>query len=181
MKNLLEKFEVGDLKLVLEPIITIDEYSSKIGNDDDIIVLSFTIHDKEAALDFVDFVEKGYEFVLDADVSTSEFGPGTHIVFIEIQRRSRVVSQILKIVSDLEAASGLKIKNWSFQYVTDEKFFPLTPEEMKKHIPLSPKAYKKLINQPLDEMRILSGLPINQEIEIRDNDIEALQHAAGIK
>jgi len=41
MTKLFEGFEVSDLVNVLEPKIHIDEFNSKMGKDDDIIVLSF--------------------------------------------------------------------------------------------------------------------------------------------
>ena len=60
VKALSESFEVGDLKLVLEPKIHIDEFCSKIGKDSEIVVLSFLINDRQAAIDVVDFIEKGF-------------------------------------------------------------------------------------------------------------------------
>ena len=87
MSKLFEGFEVGDLKLILEPKIHIDEFAAKAGKDDEIIVFSFLIHDRQAAMDIVDFFEKGYDFILDADISTSEIRPGSYLVFVEILRR----------------------------------------------------------------------------------------------
>lgn len=180
-QNLVESFEVGDLKLVLEPKLHIDEFCSQIGKDNEIIVISFLVNDKEAATDIVDFLEKGYDFILDADVSASEVKPGSYLVFVELLRRNRVVHQIFKIISDLQAASGLNIEDWKFRYVTDnDKYYPLTKEALKAHVPLSPRAYKDVVVTPVEEMKKLSGIPVYENIE-KDLDIQAIQHAAGIK
>ena len=50
--------ERGDLKRLLHNELHIDQHRSKMGEDADIIVLSFKIKDKEPAADLVDFIEK---------------------------------------------------------------------------------------------------------------------------
>ena len=179
MTQIKEGFSVGDLKLVLEPKIHIDEFCSKIGKDNEIIVISFLINDRQAAIDVVDFLEKGYEFILDADISASEIRPGSYLIFVEILRRSRIIQQLFKIISDLSASSGLNKDEWKFRYVTDDDYYPLTAEEIKKHVPLSPGAYTKTVKTPVEEIQKLSGIPI-YETTSNDPAIQALQHAAGI-
>ena len=180
MSKVYESFEVGDLKLVLEPKIHIDEFSSKIGKDDEICVLSFIVNDRQAAIDLVDFFEKGYDFCLDADISASEVKPGTYLVFVELLRRMRIIPQIFKLVSDLEAASGLSKKNWKFRYVTGKDYYTLNKEELKKHVPLSPKSYRERVVTPIEEMQKLSGIPVNESFSREDTALQVLQHAAGI-
>jgi len=112
MTKITEGFQVGDLKLVLEPYIEIDMYRSKIGNDDEIVVVNFLVNDKQAAIDLVTFLECGYSFILDADISTSEIKPGAYLVFVEFLRRLRIIPQIFKIISDLSASSGINKDSW---------------------------------------------------------------------
>jgi hypothetical protein len=40
-----------------------------MGTDADVCVISFKVAGKEPSADLVSFIEKGYDFVLDADVS----------------------------------------------------------------------------------------------------------------
>lgn len=180
MKNVNESFEVGDLHLVLEPRIEIDMYSSKIGKDDEICVLSFFVNDKTAAQDLVSFFENGYSFILDADISASEIKPGTYLIFVELLRRLRIIPQIFKIISDLTAASTLNKNDWKFRYVTEETYHPLTKEELKKNVPLSPKAYRERVITPIKEMQKLSGIPVYESVLKDDLDLQTIQHAAGI-
>jgi hypothetical protein len=180
MTKINESFEVNDLKLVLSPKIHVDEYSSKIGKDSDIIVVSFLVHDKQAAMDLINFIEVGYDFVLDADLSASEIEPGSYLVFVELMRRLKCVNQIFKIIDDLRGASGFKKSDWKFRYINDDEYYPVTFDNFKKMVPLSPKSYKDNIAGPIEEMLSLSGIPIVESIPVTDSELKALQHAAGI-
>jgi hypothetical protein len=73
-----------------------------MGDDADIIVLSFKVNGKEPATDLMNFVEKGYEFVLDSDVSAGELDDGEYLVFVEISRRSTAPERIVEMLKDLK-------------------------------------------------------------------------------
>jgi hypothetical protein len=51
MEQLNEELEAGDLKYLVSHIFDIDSYKSKIGEDGDMVVLSFTVDDKAPADD----------------------------------------------------------------------------------------------------------------------------------
>ena len=69
-------YKAGDLRDLVKPIFEIDSYKSKMGDDQDIVVVSFTVNEDQAASDLVDFIEKGYDFVLDADSTSGEIEDG---------------------------------------------------------------------------------------------------------
>ena len=54
---LFEALEYKDMEGVLKPTIHVDEFASKMGDDDDIAVLSFFVRDKQAARDLADWFE----------------------------------------------------------------------------------------------------------------------------
>ena len=64
----------------------VDEFKSKMGNDEDMVVLSFKVGGKEPAIDLVNFIEKSYDWVIDADTSSGEMEDGDYIVFVEMER-----------------------------------------------------------------------------------------------
>ena len=179
MKRIIEAFEVGDLDEILMPEIGIDIYASKIGSDQNIIVLSFLINDRQAAIDVVDFFEKGYDFILDADISSSEITPGSYLVFVELLRRTRNIEQIFMLVDDLSAASGLNRKEWKFQYLNIREYYPLTRQNLKAMVPLTPHAYNLHVKEPVTEIKKLAGLPIHEHYQ-SNSYTETLKHAAGI-
>ena len=61
-----------DLKEMIYPTFKVDTYRSKMGEDKDICVLTFEVKDRQPAKDLMEFLEKGYDYVLDADVSSGE-------------------------------------------------------------------------------------------------------------
>ena len=65
---LTESLAFKDMEGLLKPTIHVDEFSSKMGDDDDIIVISFFVRDEQAAKDLMSWFEKGYDFVLDASL-----------------------------------------------------------------------------------------------------------------
>jgi len=50
---LLEGLQYKDLDGLMKPTVHVDEFSSKMGDDADIIVLSFFVRDKTAARDLM--------------------------------------------------------------------------------------------------------------------------------
>ena len=62
----------NDLDSLVDNIIEIDSYKSKMGQDADIVTLAISILGENPAKDLENFLEKGYPFVLDADVSSGE-------------------------------------------------------------------------------------------------------------
>jgi len=77
----------NDLKDLIGFKLHIDEYESKMGKDEDIVTISFKSKYKDPAVDLVNYLEKGYEWVLDADVSVGTVSDGGWVVFIEAARR----------------------------------------------------------------------------------------------
>jgi hypothetical protein len=57
---------------LLKPTVHVDEFSSKMGDDDDVVVVSFFVRYAQAAKDLMMWFEKGYVFVLDAVRSPGE-------------------------------------------------------------------------------------------------------------
>ena len=76
----------GDLKHLVYDIFEIDSFQSKMGDDKNIVVLSLSARTKESANDLMNFLEKGYPFVLDADVTSGEQADGSYKVFVELER-----------------------------------------------------------------------------------------------
>ena len=73
-----------------------------MGKDDDIIVATFKVLGKEAARDLESFIEKGYDWVIDAETSAGEISDGKYIVFIEAERRTRFPAKFMGLINDLK-------------------------------------------------------------------------------
>lgn len=162
---------------MMKPTVHIDEFSSKMGDDDDVIVASFFVRSKEAADDLSNWFEKGYDWVLDADTSPGEISPGRYLVYIEFRRRSTAAKHLAEAISDLETLTEFEPDQWIMVYQDEE--MPFSAEQFEKVVPMSPKQYRKENEEDLNEMRAAAGIE-HKQIFDREKDIRQLQAAAGI-
>ena len=174
---LLEGLQYKDLDGIMKPTLHIDEFSSKMGDDDDIIVVSFFVRDKGAAKDLMNWFEKGYDFVLDADQSPGEIKPNRYLVYIEIRRRNSAPGNINEIIGDLGTLTEFTPEDWIMVY--KGKNMPWNPETFAKLVPLSPREYRERTERDLNEWRIAAGMPVKSTYD-RDDAMKAIQSAAGI-
>ena len=58
--NLNESLRANDLRNLVKKVFEIDSFKSKIGNDEDLVTLSFTVDQDEPAKDLENFIEMGY-------------------------------------------------------------------------------------------------------------------------
>ena len=175
---LFEALSYKDLEGMLKPTIHVDEFSSKMGDDDDIIVVSFFVRDDQAAKDLMQWFEKGYDFVLDADKSPGELKPNRYLVYIEIRRRSTAGGNIEQILDDLNTLTEFDASDWSVHYRGEE--FPFSREAFDAKIPLTPRAYREKFESELNEMRGAAGLPTKRIYNQDDKLLQSIQSAAGI-
>jgi hypothetical protein len=173
---LFEGLEYKDMVGMMKPTVHIDEFASKMGDDEDVIVASFFVRSKQAAQDLSSWFEKGYDWVLDADVSPGEISPGRHLVYIELRRRSQAGKHLAEAIDDLTTLTEYQSKDWIMVYKNKE--IPFTAEDFDRIIPLSPKEYRKRIESGLNEIRAAAGIDTVQVFE-REKDILQLQSAAG--
>ena len=174
---LLEGLQFKDLEGLMKPTIHVDEFSSKMGDDADIIVVSFFVRDKAAAKDLMGWFEKGYDWVLDADMSPGEIKPNRYLVYLEMRRRNAAPRQIQELLEDLGTLTEFEPEDWMMTYQGKEQ--PWSPEEFAASVPLTPKDYTASTEDGLNEMRIAAGLPV-KTVHTTSSDIKNLQSAAGI-
>jgi len=135
----------GDLKDLVEDIFEVDAYQSKMGDDKNIVTLSFNVVEKQPAQDLASFLEKGYNFILDADVTSGEQSDGKYKVFVELQRNREVHDNILEMLSGVSNLTN--IDNFKFRYYKDFRSKDATVEEMTNSIPSDPDGYVVLANE----------------------------------
>ena len=93
----------------------------------------------------MEFLEKGYPFVLDADVTSGEQPDGTYKVFVEMERGRDIPEQITEIVDGVKKLADL--------------------EELKFRY------YKSFDSQNADEQNIAETVPLDVDgYEIRVNE-----------
>ena len=128
-----------DLKDMIDHIFEIDSFASKMGDDKDIVTLSFSIRSKDPADDLVSFIEKGYPFVLDSDVTSGEQSDGTYKVFVEMERTKEVPEQIMELIDGISKLSGKD--DFKFRYYKNFRSVPCSLDALSASIPADPDQY----------------------------------------
>jgi hypothetical protein len=176
---LFESLGFKDMEGLIKPTIHVDEFSSKMGDDDDIIVVSFFIRDAQAAKDLMSWFEKGYDFVLDADRSPGEIKPGRYLVYVEIRRRSTAGGHVEQLLNDLNTLTEFEqAEDWTMHYKGKE--IPFSRDAFDSTVPLTPKQYRDRYEKDLNEVRIAAGMPVVTTYDKKDRDLQSIQIAAGI-
>lgn len=144
-QQLNEELRAKDLYNLVDNIFEVDSYASKMGSDEDIVVVSFTVEDKEPADDLVNFIERGYDFVLDADITPGEINDGKYKVFVEIERNRRIGEQIMEILDGIGKLTG--IDNFKFRYYKSFNSLPADQESITETVPTSKDDYRVKIQE----------------------------------
>lgn len=138
-----------DLKDLVYYIFEIDNYKSKMGDDKDIITLSFSVKEKDASQDLMNFLEKGYGFILDADATPGEQSDGTYKVFVEMERNADAPENIVELCDGVRKITGLE--ELKFRYHKNFRSHDVDKEALEEAIPLDADEYNaRIMNRDLD-------------------------------
>ena len=174
-KILEEGLRGGDLEEMIYPIFEVDSFKSKMGEDKDVCVLTFQAKDRYPAKDFMEFIEKGFPFVLDADVSAGENEDGEYSIFVEIMRNSNIAEQIMEIVFGVSKLSN--IDNWKFTYYKDKDKKNATTENLKKVVPSSGNLYEQTMNRfRTDEVKSFFTKTLMDDLTLEESIITIHKH-----
>ena len=117
------------------------------------------------------FLENGYDFVLDADVSSGEVADGERLVFVEVQRKTNIYNNIDEMLEDINHLTGIKRGDWKFRWYKSNEYHSLNEENFKKIVPTTSSSYEKTITEYNN---------VKTETEKLNSDIEAIKKLSGI-
>lgn len=133
-----ENLERNDLKDLVGSLFFVDRHVSKMGADSDVCVLTFKTKNKGSAQDIVDFLEKSFTWIMDADISSGADEHQKWSVFVEIARNNKLHKHIQEVIAELENLTDKM--SWHFKYKKDPRTHRLLPENLTM-IPDSSQAY----------------------------------------
>lgn len=160
MKSLNEGLNRGELEHLVLPLISVDEYESKI-DDRRIIVSGFYVKDQFPAEDLSSFVEKSSIRPLDTEVSPAPTDDGFYMVFVEMTRNDEFPKRLIDMAKQLENLTF--IENWKFKPygLSDDEFLELTEENIREYVNLDPDkieiegdAVEPPVESPADELEV---------------------------
>jgi hypothetical protein len=170
MQYLNEELLAGDLDRLVDHIFEIDSYTSKMGSDEDVVVLSFSLHSLKSSQDLVNFVERGYEFVLDADYTPGELNDGKYKVYVELERNKRIAEHIIEILDGIKKLAN--IDKFKFRYYKAFHSIPVDLESLKEYVPASANDYKiRKDQQYLNNFSNFFNRSYLENINVEDDDI----------
>lgn len=130
-----EGLKANSLDHLVLPLLTVDEYESKI-DDNRVVVVGFFVFDKDPAEDLASFVDKSSISVLDTQVSPAPTPEGYYVVFVELLRNSDLPGELFKILGEVKNLCN--IDKWQMQYTGQAEPVDLTPEAITENIVLDP-------------------------------------------
>jgi len=180
--NLTEGLESLDLENLVSAEVTIDEYKSKMGDDESTVVLTFKVASKLPAEDLMSFIEKSYDWIMDADVSSGELDDGSYLVFVEFERNSQIPKNLINMFTDLVNLTGIELESWTLTYHKPNARIKLSQEAIAELIPLSAEDYlqkKRNAKQDLDKLKTSAGVKVRTQAP-KNTFTDNIKTAAGI-
>ena len=153
-----EAVSKGHLRNLVDAIVSIDQYKSKIDEDRNMVVLAFEVMNEMAAGDLSNFIETGAYDVEDTEVSASTNVDGNYMIYVEMRRGSKLHETIRKILEDVSKLT--EIESW--QYNTGKNGIPQSIDNLEEMIINDPVRYQSVqeadANQKAleDRMRFLA-------------------------
>ena len=172
-----EGLKAGDLEGVVEKRFSVDQFKSKMGDDKNILVLSFVVDGQAPARDLERFAEVGYKSVLDADATPGTLEDGKHRVFVEFARTEKVDTEIRKFLDDLSKLTN--IETFEFTYHKDPTPFEASAKNLADILPRTAISYtQKIQSMRLGEIKNFFDKFQMMEFKLDNNMVEVKKQGA---
>lgn len=151
--DLQENLRMGDLKLLVDTFISVDQYTSKL--DADNITVAFFCNEKPVAEDLLDFIEKTYYIeIRDIELADTITRDNKFIVFVEFERNRLFPLLLCDMLESLSFV--VNRTDWTFKTFGSDKEMPVSVDELKKSVRLTKYAPKnqEVNNKEVKEHKI---------------------------
>lgn len=129
----------GDLKNTVLSKVSVDEFEPKTGNSPEVIVIAFSVLEKEVGEDLYSFINSGVRQVRDVEISPNPDLDGYYIVFVEIDRTEYALDDIRALIADIENLTG-KMR-WRIRTHLTNRYWPLDQDEVDQYLINNPEKY----------------------------------------
>lgn len=154
--DLNESLRQNDLEYLISPYVSVDQYTSKISEDN--ITIAFFCNERDAVADLMDFLEKMYFIeIRDIEISDSLTEDNKYILYVEFDRNQQFPKVLLDILDSINFLINKEIKDWDFKSFNLDTKKKVSIDNIKKYVRLSP---------------IQNEVGVNIEKEIKQETIE---------
>ena len=151
----------GEMKNLVTPVVSIDQYKPKIGEVNETVVVAFEVASEQPAKDLSNLMETDIVDMLDVDVSSGPNDQNKYLVFVEFERNGDLNKKIMEIVKTASNVTG--IKEWKYTYFTGNETMELNEDNLNNTIVTDSNEYVlrysvKKTNEELERIKQLAGL-----------------------
>jgi hypothetical protein len=167
-----EGLQKGDLNGMILPLLSVDEYESKI-DDKNVIVVTFYCFEEDPAHDLSNFIERSPHTPLDTDVSPAPSKEGYYLTFVEIKRNSEFVDKLLNILKEVHNLTDVTEWQFTSNQLPKGKVLSVTKQNLEKHVQTEPVADKTTVTtKKLSEWLQHSSL---HDFELQENQLTLIR------
>lgn len=139
MTTINENLNHKDLKDVLLPNISFDEFEPKTGEKENVAVVGFYVTEQSAGEDLAKFISKSHFDLRDVEVTPNPNQDNHYMVFVEMDRKEGVLNTIKEMVSDMYNLIGEA--DWTIKPLLSEEEIDLTSDMVSMYIVEVPEEY----------------------------------------
>ena len=170
-KPLTEGLQVGEMEYLISTYVSVDEYTSKVDQDD--ITIALFCGEKQVCDDLRDFLEKMYYLeIRDIEVSDSLTEDNKYIIFLELQRNELFPKILVDILDSIDFLINKEIKDWKFVTLNMKKKEPVTIENIRKYVRLSSIDEDLKIEKSEESSEEKKEEPKKEEKEVKKESVE---------
>lgn len=129
MTKLFEGMRAGDLEDLVLPLLSVDEYESKV--DEDAIVFALYVSDFNAANDLNRYIQKSPVPLLDTEVSPAPDQRGHYLVFFELLSNDKLVKNVSQVLDEIAPLAD--VQHWDMQVRGVKDLVPFSEAALAKH------------------------------------------------
>lgn len=129
-----------DLKGVVLPKISVDEFEPKTGEKEEVSVIGLFVSEESAGEDLANFINKGSLEYRDVEVSPNPTEDNEYMVFVEFDRNGTLLNTLFELVEDITHLSGEL--DWKVKPLLSEDPVPLDLTVLTNIVAQDPTAYK---------------------------------------
>lgn len=149
--KLTESLKQNDLEHLVSPYVSVDQYTSKLSEDN--LTIAFFCNERDVASDLLDFLEKMYFMeIRDIEISDSLTEDNKYILYVEFDRNQQFPKVLVDIIDSINFLINKEIKDWDFVSFNMNKKMPLSVEAVKKYVRLTP--LTMVTSEPTNEKNI---------------------------